>query len=92
LIILLYDKKLKNFKGAMFKFKLPTINCLLLLRFLIFNKVTSTEYVVGKLFGQLGNQMFQIAAATSLAIDHGAIATFPDLDLWSSPLLNRTIC
>jgi hypothetical protein len=37
--------------------------------------------VVGKLFGQLGNQMFQIAAATSLAIDYGAIATFPDLDL-----------
>ncbi len=65
----------------MFKFKLPTINCLLLLIFLIFNKVTSTEYVVGKLFGQLGNQMFQIAAATSLAIDYGAIATFPDLDL-----------
>jgi hypothetical protein len=42
---------------------------------------SAEEYVIGRLFGQLGNQMFQIAAATSLAIDHGALPTFPDLDI-----------
>lgn len=35
--------------------------------------------VVGKLMGQLGNQLFQIAVTTSLALDHGARAVFPDL-------------
>lgn len=35
--------------------------------------------VEGKLTGQIGNQMFVIAAATSLALDQGAVATFPDL-------------
>lgn len=39
----------------------------------------SKPYVNGRLMGQLGNQMFQIAAATSLALDHGARACFPDL-------------
>lgn len=37
-------------------------------------------YVIAKLFGQLGNQLFQIAAATSLALDNDAIAVFPDLE------------
>lgn len=36
--------------------------------------------VVGNLVGQLGNQFFIIAAATSLAIDNDAIAVFPDLE------------
>lgn len=36
-------------------------------------------FIVGKLYGQLGNQFFQIAATTSLALDHNAQALFPDL-------------
>lgn len=36
-------------------------------------------YVIGTLQGQLGNQLFQIAATISLALDHDAIAIFPDL-------------
>lgn len=39
--------------------------------------VFAKAYVVGSLMGQLGNQMFIIAAATSLAWDHGAIPVFP---------------
>lgn len=35
--------------------------------------------VVGKLTGQLGNQMFVIAAAVSLAFENGATPIFPDL-------------
>ena len=37
------------------------------------------DFVEGKLTGQIGNQMFVIAAATSLALDHNAIAVFPGL-------------
>ncbi len=36
-------------------------------------------FLVADLYGQLGNQMFQIATATSLALDHGAEAYFPEL-------------
>ncbi len=36
-------------------------------------------FVEGQLMGQFGNQLFIIAAATSLALDHGAEAVFPDL-------------
>lgn len=39
----------------------------------------AAAYVVGNLMGQFGNQMFIIAAATSLALDHGAAPLFPDL-------------
>ena len=39
----------------------------------------SEPYVTAHLMGQLGNQMFIIAAATSLALDHGVQATFPEL-------------
>ena len=45
---------------------------------------TAKQYVDGKpyilmhLSGRLGNQMFQVAAAESLAIDFGAQAIFPD--------------
>lgn len=41
--------------------------------------VWSVTYVTADLMGQLGNQFFIIAAATSLAMDHGATAAFPDL-------------
>lgn len=50
-------------------------------------------YIIGELLGQLGNQIFQIAATTSLALDHGAIPVFPCLEKPASPqfnfLLNR---
>lgn len=36
-------------------------------------------YVTAEIHHQLGNQMFEIAAAVSFAIDHKAIAYFPDL-------------
>ncbi len=35
-------------------------------------------FVMGSLKGQLGNQLFIIAATVSLALDHGAIPIFPD--------------
>lgn len=36
-------------------------------------------FVIAKLFGQLGNQLFQIAAATNVAIENHATPVFPDL-------------
>lgn len=36
-------------------------------------------FIEGKITGQLGNQMFQVAATTSLALDNGAEAIFPGL-------------
>jgi hypothetical protein len=36
-------------------------------------------WIIGDLVGQLGNQLFVIAATFSLALDHGAIPIFPDL-------------
>jgi hypothetical protein len=38
-----------------------------------------SSFVIGDLKGQLGNQLFIIAAATSLALDHNADPLFPDL-------------
>lgn len=35
-------------------------------------------FVEGHIIGQLGNQMFIVAAATSLAIDNGVVPLFPD--------------
>lgn len=35
--------------------------------------------IIGDLKGQLGNQLFQIAATVSLALDNNAIPVFPDL-------------
>lgn len=37
------------------------------------------EFIVGNIQGQLGNQLFIIAAATSLALDNDADVYFPDL-------------
>lgn len=42
-------------------------------------RIYSQEFVVGDLVGQLGNQMFIIAATESLARDNGAVAVFPKL-------------
>lgn len=36
-------------------------------------------WIIADLIGQLGNQLFIIAAAFSLALDHGAVPVFPDL-------------
>ncbi len=36
-------------------------------------------FVTAKLMGQLGNQLFIIAATVSVALDHGATPIFPDL-------------
>jgi hypothetical protein len=41
--------------------------------------ICAKPFVTANLEGQLGNQMFQIAAAVSLAMDHNADAVFPDL-------------
>lgn len=38
-----------------------------------------TPFVIGDLMGQLGNQFFIIAAATSLALDNDAVTYFPSL-------------
>ncbi len=37
------------------------------------------DYVSAHIFGQLGNNMFQVATACALAWDHNALAVFPDL-------------
>lgn len=39
----------------------------------------NSPFVMAELFGQLGNQMFQIATAVSLALDNDAEPIFPDL-------------
>lgn len=71
------------------KFKI----CLLLLTILFFSSVKALSpptllapdrslkkpYVLGILHNQLGNQLFEIAAAVSLALDHDAEAIFPQL-------------
>lgn len=41
--------------------------------------LNAKPFVMGNLEGQLGNQLFQIAAAVSLALDNDAEAVFPDL-------------
>lgn len=43
------------------------------------SSLSAIAYVTADLMGQLGNQFFIIAAASSLALDHGAAAVFPDL-------------
>ena len=41
--------------------------------------INASPFVIGDLMGQLGNQMFIISAATSLALDNGADPLFPAL-------------
>lgn len=53
---------------------------ILMLCVLLFSSPLSAKPVVkGNLMGQLGNQLFIIAATVSLALDHDAEAVFPDL-------------
>jgi Glycosyl transferase family 11 len=54
----------------------------------IFLISAAKPFVTAELMGQLGNQMFQIAAATSLALDHNAIPIFPSLVQPSDPVFN----
>lgn len=51
----------------------------LLMFYSLFSQSMHKEYVSSRLYGRLGNQMFQVAAAVSLAIDNNAVACFPDL-------------
>src|SRR2546426_159438 len=56
------------------------VHCFFLLFLLAFSaKGEAKPFVVGDLQGQLGNQMFQIATAVSVALDHNADVYFPDL-------------
>lgn len=52
------------------------------------NVVLAKPFVIGELIGQFGNQLFIIAAATSLALDNGAEAIFPDLVGTTDPVFN----
>lgn len=57
----------------------------------------SQPFVVGRLMGQFGNQLFQIAATTSLALENGATPLFPELvdppspDNYNIPLNYETV-
>ncbi len=51
---------------------------------LLLNAEEEKPFVIGSLLGQLGNQMFEIAAASALAWDNDAEAYFPEL----SPVSN----
>lgn len=46
-------------------------------------------YVIGKLISQLGNNLFQVAAASAVAWDNGAEPLFPDFDLVQYPWLEK---
>lgn len=52
---------------------------LLMISLGLFCTLNASPFVSARLIGQLGNQFFQIAAATSLAIDNDATTVFPDL-------------
>jgi len=60
------------------KLKITSIN--FLIGFLLFlGPLQARTFVRGTLQGDLGSQMFTIAAVYAFALDHDAIATFPDL-------------
>lgn len=42
------------------------------------SSISSKPFVIGELYGQLGNQCFEVAATLSHAWDHGAVAYFPE--------------
>lgn len=53
-----------------------------LIHFFLFSFLFGENYngfVTAEIEGQLGNNMFNIAAASALAWDHGAVTVFPDL-------------
>lgn len=60
--------------------------CCALMGCLIPTLLKAAPFVVGHLMGQLGNQMFIIAATTSLALDNGATPLFPDFFIPSDPV------
>ena len=53
--------------------------------------LAAEPFVTGRLWGRFGNQLFIIAAATSLALDHGATPIFPDFAAAFDPDCNLTI-
>jgi hypothetical protein len=69
----------------------------LLSAFISFSSTASVEekpFIIGELRYELGNQMFQAAAAIATAIDHGYEAYFPDLDnclSWGIPENHRYV-
>lgn len=70
------EQKRVNYRGCnMVKLK-KFLFCFVFLSSVVFSK----PLVEGYLMGQLGNQLFIIAAAYSLALDHDAAAIFPDLE------------
>ena len=52
--------------------------CLLAIVCLIANNADAKPFIIGDIHHQLGNQMFEVAATVSLAIDNNAEAIFPD--------------
>lgn len=52
---------------------------------ILFSPVNATDYVQARMWGRLGNNLFIIAAATSLALDNNAEAVFPDFALAFAP-------
>ncbi|MCE5316808.1 MAG: alpha-1,2-fucosyltransferase [Parachlamydia sp.] len=55
----------------------------LLIAFFLFLSLSSQSgysFILGELKGQLGNQMFEVAAASAIAWDHDMIACFPQLN------------
>lgn len=60
--------------------KLAFCRAVIFIILIAFTPIAAKEYVVGKVdMGQLGNQLFIIAATVSLALDHKATAVFPEL-------------
>jgi hypothetical protein len=55
------------------------IICLIVAPLLSFAPLSPSPFVTAELMGQLGNQLFIIAATVSHALDQGATAIFPDL-------------
>ncbi len=54
-------------------------SCIIAMCVLTSSVIAKQDYVVGTLQGQLGNQLFIIAATVSLALDNNAIPVFPAL-------------
>ncbi|HKZ00158.1 MAG TPA: alpha-1,2-fucosyltransferase [Rhabdochlamydiaceae bacterium] len=64
---------------------------LVILIFLSARSFSSEPYVIGHLMGQLGNQMFIVAATVSLALDHGATPLFPEFKEPGDPIFKFPI-
>src|SRR3989338_5334362 len=64
---------------------------LVILIFLSARSFSSEPYVIGHLMGQLGNQMFIVAATVSLTLDHGATPLFPEFKEPGDPIFKFPI-